>query len=77
MTFTKIGLHEVGPTTVVLEGGELRGSRVVESKLLTITTSAPIETARYGVMANNLVNLSDEDFKLMQDFDINALELLD
>jgi hypothetical protein len=70
LTFKKNG------TVVSLEEG-LKASRIVNSKLLTISTRMPLTVAEFASRANNLVELSDEDFELLQDINGDELEGLE
>ena len=78
MTFTKTIKDEllglVYKTTIYNDQEVLRGSRLVNGKLLTITTCAPITTMEYSVRANNMCSLSNKDFTLLSDCDLDEAE---
>ena len=52
----------------------LQASRLINSKLLTITTQEPKTIGEFAIRFNNLAGLSSEDFELLSD--INEDEIL-
>ena len=47
----------------------LQATRFVNSKVFTITTKEPKTIGEFAIRFNNLVGLSNDDFKLMSDIE--------
>ncbi len=78
MTFTKLIKDELldytYKTTIYNDQYMLRGSRVINGKLYTITTQAPITTLEYSTRAMNMCSLTNDDFTLLSDCDLKEVE---
>lgn len=63
LNFTKVGSCSDTKTHITVEDETIVATRLLCSKVFTITTTLPIGTGDFTNKAMNLVNLCDEEFK--------------